>query len=187
MIWNKDNVNLKLCKMIKLPKSDNNIDTGKYYKFHHPAKLTAYILFPYYWLRVIIYRHRLHKMSVPRVSCSRRAIMDLINRDHKDLTAAINNLNNQYAVLRSQIDAIKAVINKNTGMDKDSMLSFSLSELSRIPDQLETMVNILRNLDNKDIVADMLSIISQNMRQAVSDASAILAGHPENVNVYIEE
>ncbi len=67
------------------------------------------------------------------------------------------------------------------------MLSFSLSELSRIPDQLETMVNILRNLDNKDIVADMLSIISQNMRQAVSDASAILAGHPENVNVYIEE
>ena len=149
--------------------------------------LTAYILFPYYWLRVMIYRHRLHKMSVPRVSCSRRAIMDLINRDHKDLTAAINNLNNQYAVLRSQIDAIKAVINKNTGMDKDSMLSFSLSELSRIPDQLETMVNILRNLDNKDIVADMLSIISQNMRQAVSDASAILAGHPENVNVYIEE
>lgn len=187
MIWNKDSVNLKLGKMIKLPKRAYNIDTGKYYKFHHPAKLTAYILFPYYWLRVMIYRHRLHKMSVPRVSCSRRAIMDLINRDHKDLTAAINNLNNQYVALRSQIDAIKAVINKNTGMDKDSMLSFSLSELSRIPDQLETMVNILRNLDNKDIVADMLSIISQNMRQAVSDASAILAGHPENVNVYIEE
>ncbi len=43
---------LKLGKLIKLPKLAYNIDTGEYYKLPKKNMFKAYMLFPYYWLKL---------------------------------------------------------------------------------------------------------------------------------------
>ena len=50
--WNDERINRYFGNLIKLPKLAYNIDTGEYYKLPKKNMFKAYMLFPYYWLKL---------------------------------------------------------------------------------------------------------------------------------------
>lgn len=59
--WNKKKYDLKMGKLIKLPKRAYNIDIGVYYKLPRHRNLISYLLFPYYYCMVKILHKRLKR------------------------------------------------------------------------------------------------------------------------------
>ena len=58
--WNKNKYNRMLGKLIQLPKSAYNIDSGEYYKLQKSGcwrKLKPYLFFLYYWLASLYLKH----------------------------------------------------------------------------------------------------------------------------------
>lgn len=74
--WNDENINRYFGDLIKLPELAYDIDTGKYYKYATSSnKLKPYLLFPYYWLRLLLnrrkYAKRISKQVIKKLSTMR--------------------------------------------------------------------------------------------------------------------